>query len=682
MFKYYFLIQSSCLFCTLTFLPFSALAEDDEKLDELVVSASPIAQSSLDSAQSVTIINKDQILTSNNSSLGATLQNELGVTSTSFSQGASRPVIRGLGGDRVRILENGIGTNDVSNSSPDHPVSTETLNASKIEIVRGPAALMFGTTAVGGVVNVLNNRIATSLPESIVEGDLQLRSGTVDKERTMASSVTTAIDNVAVHLEASARKSDDYKIPGFARTNAKREEATLEFPEPNGTLSFSQNQSTNVALGTSYIFNSGYIGIAGSLLNNDYGVPNGEENISIDSRTPRLELRGKLNDPMPYFESVFLNAGISNYQHTEFEGEEVGTVFKNKASDSRVELKHQPLFGKVSGVLGFQGQTSRFSALGEEAYQPETDTNIGSVFLFEEVPVSEQIKFQAGLRSDNQSTDAVGYKGLGSDSLQNISRDFNTFSQSSGLVYTPVKNYSLALSLARTERAPVGQELFANGPHIATGAFEIGNPDLNPERSVGVDLTARKADGFVSGSIGGFMNRFTDYIGLNPNGLIEDDLPVYNFESQNATFYGIESQVAFHFLGQNDVQKASNDLTWFSQQDWVWAKDRDTDEALPRIPPFRVKTGIRYQRENTGAQIDIMHAFAQNRTVDFETDTSAYTFLNAQITHDLEIQSHSVELFVRGENLLNDEARNHVSFIKDLAPLPGRNIMGGLRFNF
>jgi iron complex outermembrane receptor protein len=305
------------------------------------------------------------------------------------------------------------------------------------------------------------------------------------------------------------------------------------------------------------------------------------------------------------------------------------------------------------------------------------------VFLFEELRVSDQVKLQAGLRTDRQTTDASSYTAPDSDAAVDLSRNFNTFSQSFGTVYTPVKDYSLSLALAHTERAPVGQELFSNGPHVATAAYEIGNPDLDPEQSLGLDLTARKKDGFVSGSLGGFMNYFTDYIGLLPDGTTRDELPVYRFTPQAATFWGVESEIAFHFLGQTAREKASHDLTWFSQQDWVWAQDRDTNDALPRIPPFRVKTGLRYQRENTGAQIDVMHAFAQERTVDFETTTPAYTFLNAQLTHDVLLTNTlPVELFIRGENLTNDLARNHVSFIKDVAPLPGRNVMAGIRFNF
>ena len=658
-------------------------AEDAQQLDELVVSAAPVSQSAFESAQPVSVMTQQNLLTASDISLGAALQNELGVTATTFGSGASRPVIRGLGGDRVRILQNGVGTSDVSNSSPDHPVSTDIAAADKIEIVRGPAALMFGTTAVGGVVNILDSRIPETLPDSPVEGSLKLRTGSVDRERSIASSTTTAVGNVAFHLDASARKTDSYKIPGYARTEALRTSAPLEYDEPHDTLSFSQAQATNVTAGTSYITDKGFIGVAGSLLNNDFGVPNGEENISIDSRTPRLELRGNLKDPLPYLSSATINSSLSNYQHTEFEGEEVGTVFKNKASDSRLELKHKPFVDALTGVLGFQAQTSRFSALGEEAYQPETDTNIGSVFLFEELRISEQVKLQAGLRTDRQTTDATGYTGPDSDEAFDLSRNFNTFSQSLGSVYTPIEDYSLSLALAHTERAPVGQELFSNGSHVATAAYEIGNPDLKPEQSLGLDLTARKKDGFVSGSLGGFMNYFTDYIGLLPDGTSRDDFPVYRFTPQAATFWGIESEVALHFLGQTDREKASHDLTWFSQQDWVWAQDRDTNDALPRVPPFRVKTGLRYQRENTGAQIDIMHAFAQERTVDFETTTPAYTFLNAQLTHDVLLTNTvPVELFIRGENLTNDLARNHVSFIKDVAPLPGRNVMAGIRFNF
>jgi iron complex outermembrane receptor protein len=264
------------------------------------------------------------------------------------------------------------------------------------------------------------------------------------------------------------------------------------------------------------------------------------------------------------------------------------------------------------------------------------------------------------------------------DSNDDLTRDFNTLSQSSGLVWDVAKDYSLALAVAHTERAPNGQELFANGPHVATGAFEIGDSQLALERSLGTDLTLRKEGGAWRGSLGGFYNRFWNYISLNPTGEEQDELPVYIFEQVNADFWGIESQVSY-FL----VDRAREEVSFDFQPDYVWARERDNNEYLPRIPPLRLKIGANYYQDDLfRARLEVQHVFAQRQTADFETSTDGYTFLNAYISKDVVVASQVCELFVRGSNLLNEKARNHVSFIKDVAPMAGASVMGGVRVRF
>jgi iron complex outermembrane receptor protein len=322
-----------------------------------------------------------------------------------------------------------------------------------------------------------------------------------------------------------------------------------------------------------------------------------------------------------------------------------------------------------------QLQDSRFKALGEEAFQPPTDSTIGSAFLFESVDLSEDITFQLGTRYDVSVIESDGFT---DDSTDDLSRDFNTLSQSTGLVWDLKPDYALALSVAHTERAPNGQELYADGPHVATGAFEVGDADLTIERSLGTDLTLRKQHGKWRGSLGGFYNRFWNYISLNPNGETQDDLPVYLFEQVNADFFGFESQLSYYLIDQG-VEELSFDL----QPDYVWARDRDNDEYLPRITPMRIKIGANYYRhELFRARLEAQQVFAQRNTADFETSTDSYTMLNAYLSREVEIQAQPVELFVRTSNLLNEKARNHVSFIKDVAPLPGVSAMAGVRVRF
>ena len=670
------------------------------KLTEIIVNSTPLGQTLSESAQPVSVLSGDALRANTHSSLGETLADQPGVSSTSFGAGASRPVIRGLGADRIRVLQNGVGTQDVSNTSPDHAVAVDPVLVDKIEVVRGPAALLYGTSAVGGVVNSFDNRIPEEMPKGPVSGRAEIRGGTVDDEKAGIAKVEAPLGPFAVHVDGVLRDTNSYKIPGFARTSAAREaEPELEYPEPRGTLSFSDTEVQSGAVGGSYISERGFLGVSLSSFNTTYGVPNGENDISIDLEQQKVETRGQLDDPLPGVEKVRLNVGYVDYEHTEFEGEETGTIFKNEGVDSRLEFHHKPV-GEMKGLLGFQFLTSDFSAIGEEAFQPPTDTNIYSAFLFEELPITETVKLQGGIRYDYSALDSDPFPesseetGLAEvpeaerlarvEPEAGVDRNFSTLSGSTGAVWTPTPTYSYAVSLSYTERAPAGQELFANGPHVATAAFEVGDSDLDTEKSFGVDLTARKRTGRVTGSIGAFMNQFIDYINLTPTAEEEDGLQVYNFVAEDAQFFGMEAQVEYHLLGEIVAEQSpAEDLALFIQPDWVWAEVRDTGEALPRIPALRLRTGIEYARPETTVRLEYARYFDQTRTAEFETDTKGSDIVNASAIYRLGTFSlFDVSVFARGENLLNDKVRNHVSFIKDVAPLPGANLVGGIGLQF
>ena len=667
----------------------AACAEDQAKelalnppqaLDEIIVSSTPLDRTLFESAEQVTVLSGRELQTKAQGSLGATLSGELGIASSGFGPGATRPIIRGLGGDRIRVLENGIGTQDVSNTSPDHAVTVDPLLAQKIEVLRGPAALLYGTSAVGGVVNIFDNRIPEELPAAPVSGKAEIRGGTVDRERAGVLSLDAPVGSFAFHFDATKRRTDDINIPGFARTTALRNSGEdLEYPEPRGTLPFTGTDTDNLTFGTSYIRDSGFFGVALSEYNSTYGVPNGENDISIDASRKRVDLRGKAFEPFHGVKSMELKMGIVDYEHTEFEGAEAGTQFKSQGVDTRYEIAHKKI-GPLEGVIGFQYQYSDFSAIGEEAFQPPTTTTIGSLFLFEEYVASRSVRFQAGGRLDYQDISADGFAPLGSVTARDLGRDFMTLSQSAGLVWTPHEDYAAALSLAHTERAPSGQELFADGPHVATGAFEIGDPEINAEQSLGIDLVLRKKAGRVTGSIGGYCNRFQNYIGLIPTGETADRLPVYAFESLPATFLGFESQIAYHFFGSNPT---GEDLSFDFQPDYVWAEDRRSGEAIPRIPPLRMKWGLNYSRPDLlTARAEVLQIFRQNHNATDETEAPAYTFLNLTVSKDIKISEMQMTMFLRGTNLLNDKGREQTSFIKDVAPLPGANVVAGLQFRF
>ena len=318
----------------------STEASSSTRLQEIVVTSQPLPQTLFESAQAVSVLEGAELQERAKTSLGETLAAEPGISSTSFGPGAGRPVIRGLGGDRIRILENGIGSQDVSNTSPDHAVTVDPLLAERIEVIRGPATLMYGTSAVGGVVNVIDERIPEIMPRAPAEGKLAVQGGTVDNFRNSAFSISAPAGPFAVHLDAFASKTDDVEIPGYARTEALRNNGSeLEFPEPKGKLPFSSTESQGVGLGTSYIWDKGFFGVAGSLFNTNYGVPNGEENITIDGRRPRIDIRGKVSDPISFIKSMDLKLGLVDYQHTEFEGAEaelVGEIQSSYASPHAV----------------------------------------------------------------------------------------------------------------------------------------------------------------------------------------------------------------------------------------------------------------------------------------------------------------------------------------------------------
>jgi iron complex outermembrane receptor protein len=651
----------------------------DLKLNEVIVSSAPLPQTLFESAQQVSVLSGDELVVKSQGTLGDTLGSEAGVASSSFGPGSARPVIRGLGGDRIRVLENGVGTQDISSVSPDHAVTIESSLVDRIEVLRGPAALLYGTSAVGGVVNVFDRRIAEKLPDGPVSGAVEVRGQSVDTGRAGLFTLDVPVGNVVFHLDGFKRRTDDIDIPGYARTPALRASQPLDYPEPKGKLPWSDTDTDNLTLGTSYLFDSsvigkGFVGAAVSDYNTNYGVPNGEEDISVDAQRRRVDVRGGVRETGGFIESGTARIGITDYDHTEFEGGEAGTKFKQDSFEGRLDLRHAAL-GSVTGTWGAQLQSASFQALGAEAFQPPTDSTTYSLFAMEETDLSDTVTFQLGGRYDfaDLSTD-----GFNSEASDDVNRNFDSFSQSSGVVWEFVPDYSLALNLAHTERAPNGQELFANGPHVATGAFEIGDAELGLERSLGTDLTLRKNEGMLRGSIGGFYNHFWNYIALNPTGTSEDDLPVYQFEAVNADFIGVESQVALYA-----IDEPGHTWSFDLQPDYVWAQDRDNNDPLPRMTPFRVKVGTTVARRDVGrARFEVQQVFSQERVADFETSTDGFTMVNLYLSKEVAIADKKVEFFLRGTNLLNEKARNHVSFIKDVAPMPGASALLGMKVFF
>jgi len=639
-------------------------------LDEVVVTASPLLRAPDEQAQPVSVLSGQELLFRQQPSLGETVSTMPGVSSTYFGPGASRPVIRGLDGDRIRVLQNGLGTLDASAASPDHAVSIDPMIIDRVEVVRGPATLLYGPQAVGGVVNTLDNRIPRELPPSSIGGSLETRGASVDGSFSGAALLEGKAGNLAYHLDGFGLTAGDLSIPGFARSAQLRAADPLPpgEKEAKGTLQNSAISTTGFATGLSYVGDSGYIGLAPSLYRSNYGTV-AEPDVTIDLADNRLDLAGALNQPLPHVKTLRGKVGLVDYHHTEFEGAEPGTVFRNKGYEGRLEAVHERL-GPAEGALGFQSYRSDFSALGEEAFLPPTVTEAQSGFFFEEFAFAP-ITFQLGGRIDYTTIDSSTAEGFGPGQ----SKTFVTGSGSGGIVYSLAEGQSLALSVAYTQRPPTATELFANGPHVATDAFEIGDDGLGMERSLGLDLTYRRTAGPFVGSLGAFYNRFWNFITLLPTGEEEAELPVFVFTGLPAQFAGGEGELAYHII-DTDTDRLSVE----GRIDYVWAQDRDNGEPLPRIPPLRFGASVIFEHNAFGTQLSVLRAQSQHRVSENELPTDGYTMVNLGFSYVFDaIGPVTPLLFLRLSNLADETARNSASFLKDIAPLPGRSISGGLR---
>jgi iron complex outermembrane receptor protein len=633
--------------------------------ETVVVSATAEAATLSELAQPVSVLSGTDLLSRLQPTLGETLAQQPGVSSTYFGPGASRPVIRGLGGDRIRVLESGVGTGDASSTSPDHAVSYDPLSARQIEVVRGPATLLYGSNAVGGIVNVLDDRVPDGPSDKPIHGRAALAGATAADDRSGAASLNGGGGLLAWHADFLKRDADDVNIPGFARSAELRAEDPRE-EEARDTLPNSYSRSTSGALGASLVGARGFLGVSFSGLDTNYGSP-AEEEVHIELRQRRGDIRGEWHQPVSGLRNLRLRIGIADYEHTEFEGEEPGTKFTNEAWEGRLEAAHGSL-GPFQGTVGVQAGHRDFAALGEEAFVPPSTTGVLALFAFEEAH-SGDWRFQLGGRYERQDTDANGDEPL--------TRDFSAVSGSAGIVYAPGPAWSAALTVARSVKLPNAEELFANGPHLATGAFEIGDPDLGKENSLGFDVSLRRHTGRVTGDLTLFLNRFDGFIFEQLTGEEEDGLQVIQYLQRDAEFFGAEAEVRIDL-----VHREPHHLHADLSADYVHAELRDIGEPLPRIPPVRLGAALHYDAERWTAGVEVRGAAKQDRVSPFERPTDGYALLNATLGLRLFAGRNVAEFMLRGTNLTNAEARTHVSFLKDIAPLPGRDVRLDMRFSF
>lgn len=661
----------------------------------IVVTGMPLADTIHDVATPVSIISGDELVHRRQATLGESLTSEPGINADTFGGGASRPVIRGQTSPRVRILSDGSELQDASAVSPDHAVTTEPLLLKGIEILRGPSALVYGGGAIGGAVNLIDEKVPTHVPSRGIAGVAEVRLGSADDEATAVGGITTGKGNFAFRAEGVYRRSDDYRVPDFDDQHV------------NG----SYNDSSTVSVGGSWIGRDGYLGAAYTRQRSEYGLPGhdhehddchphgaslhcgghdhaeddhdheGEEAALLPPfvklRADRFDVRGEYRAPFAGVERVRFRAGVTDYKHDELErpgahghdegGEDehagageafVATTFKNKARDARLEVEHVSI-GGLKGLVGIQTSKSDFSAQGEEAYLADSRTRNTGIFLFERLELGKFSLEFAG-RQEWQKIETT---------LDRSATHAPT-SISGAAIWKPFSDYSVALSFARSQRAPTAQELFADGVHLATNTFELGDAELEEETSKAIDLTLRKTRGATTFTVGVFLNDVDGYIFADTLDRFED-FRLIRYSQADARFVGVDGEIVHRFGPGFGV-------TVFG--DYVRAKLQDEGGNLPRIPAGRLGARLEVGSGPLHADVEYYRVFEQSRIAEFETRTPGYNMVNMTVAYELPPSAPiKGELFLRGTNLLNELALNHASFIKDAAPLRGRNFVLGLR---
>jgi iron complex outermembrane receptor protein len=654
------------------------------QLDELVVSAGPLPVRRSETYQPTSALTGWDLVRDAEASLGETLAEAPGVTASYNGPGSSRPIIRGLGGDRVRILEAGVGSGDVSNQGPDHAGAIEPMAAERIEIVRGPATLLYGSGAVGGVVNVIDNRIPREMPDAPVTGSIMGLGASVSEEFTGALELNGGGGAWAWHASGLRRRTDDYAIPGFAEhqhedeEEGHEEEGHEEDEEPFGILENSAIETDRLALGVSWVGDQGYLGLSVSGMNNDYGVPGHghhgheeelpglpggeegeeEEGVVIGLEQRRFDAEGLARFSSGSVQTVKGRFGYSDYEHTEFEGEEIGTRFTNEQWEGRLEVNHS-LVEFSPGSVGIQLGSRSFEAFGEEAFVPPSDNLTWAMFGFQEFG-EDEIHFQVGARLEGQRAE---------EKVQGRERNETGLSFSLGGNWSIEEDVSLALTASRSQKIPSIEELFADGPHAATFAYEIGDPNLEIETANALDLTLHFGRGLVRVEASAFVTAFSNFIYQEMTGDEEDELPVLLARQADATFMGGEGSVEFDILHQGD-----HHVLVEGWGDFVRAELSDSDQPLPRIPPFRVGTRLRYIGGTLRADLGVTKVRTQDRVGVMEEETDGYALVDMSVGYRLFRGATTHDIVLRGTNLSNQEARNHTSFLKELVPLPGRDL--------
>ncbi|PNU05608.1 TonB-dependent receptor [Novosphingobium guangzhouense] len=658
-----------------------------------------------DMLSSVAVVQGKDLAQAMRPSIGETLEHEPGVSATSFGPSASRPVLRGLQGERVRVLTNGLGSIDVSNTSVDHAVVVNPLLAERIEVLRGPQSLLYGSSAIGGVVNVIDKRIPNSVPDEPIHVDAMGTYGSAANERSGSASVDVPLTNgpdggFVAHVDGSYLKSDNVRIGGHALTPALRAQALetsllpAEEPEDGeeaidyaanaavkGKLPNSQAKTWTAGAGIAYVGTGGNIGVSYSHYDSLYGVPirfatlPGEEQEAprLSMKQDRIDMRAELNGDGNVLDKVSLRLGYADYTHAELEEDgSVGTAFYNKGMEGRLEFS-QAKHGAWKGVTGAQFYNRDFNVIGEEAFLPKNTTTQVGLFTLQQLDYGA-LKFELGGRYEHTYLSANPL--ADQDQFFDGSRNYDAFSGSIGGSYGLNDNWRIGLNFSHTERAPAAEEIFANGPHAGTQAYEVGNPDFKLEKANSIEAILRGSGTNYTFEASAYHTWFSNFIYDDLTGEEEDGLPVYQFRQADARYYGFEAQGSLTLARFGDGKVVADALG-----DYVHAQIKSVGPA-PRIPALRVLGGLSYQAPKFDVRGEVERVAKQDRTSEFETSTPGYTMVNAEVNIRPWGNERPLSFALSANNIFDVVARRASSYLKDYSMLSGRDIRVSARVSF
>ncbi len=674
-----------------------------QKLDDVVVNAYA-SDFSMNNNFSANTISRQKIREQSGIGLGQILQNTVGVSSTGFGAVANRPSIRGLEGDHIKIMQNGNTLFDASSISYDHAVPVNPAAIDKIEIVKGTDALVYGGNASSGAINIVENRISKKSIQGI-QGNLNTNFGGANNERSAALKLEAGLnENIVIHADVFSTKTSDIKISDFARSEALRNIEPIPINEEiKDKLPNTDSQSNGGAIGVSYINDNGFSGISLDNYNQEYGSPI-EKNVRIKMKQNKFAFETEQKIHNLGIETLSFKLNSSDYEHKEIESGEVGTTFKNKAHELSLQFKHIPInIGngsyKITGIIGTQYQFNKFSALGKEAFIPTTTNRHAALYAIEKIPLIPNLNLdnhqtsylEFGIRAENHNIKA-DIENNSKFTINNPDKKINTYSTSASIFNPITSNLNSTLSLNYAQRAPTFYELFANGIHAATNAYELGDENLKKEQSIGLDLGLKyKKEGYeIKSNL--FANKFKNYISLQNTSLKVDEngnqdingINQYKYLAIPALFYGfeLEGKIPLNNLFNKNISNMKQKLSLLWQMDYTRAYNTDNHEALPRISPLRLGFGLAYQHNDWHTQLKAVYNTKQNKIPDNEIKASGYTDLTLHVERNFFTKYGNLALFLKGDNLLNKDIRPASDFLRNTTPYGKRSVKIGMNLEF